>query len=262
MPSKYLKHLLIPPRDSTEVVESRRKPCYSFSPMVAMEDYPELYALLLSTRDAVLDIIDPNRKSKKHPIRSDDYIKVTHPHTAFAGPAPVTEKKEFDDFMQLEMSIKDASGHDEMDKIYETLQTHLNEKNPYLVPMGFEFLESSGTIMARYAYKTADEFNQDPSPLLTLQQQIDRKGIFPKWDPVLVRFTTVTSVLCAVNVKTLSDEQIKAIKQQLASASEALKKMDKLPIKNIHVIEYDKRTFSLKHLAEYVLINNENILKP
>ena len=117
------------------------------------------------------------------------------------------------------------------------------------MPVGLEFKEEDGTILARYRVQTNDN---DERPLLSLKKLLDsgRQSSLPAWDPHPLRDNTVAIVLCVVAVRE-DAHKVAQIKAVLTAAEGRFKALGKQPITNCSIIkEYDKRTITRgKHVT-------------
>lgn len=251
-PPKTLK----PPATPKEAIESRRNPCYGFTILADLQEHQALIKILARTRDAILKIIDPDRESKKAPIRSPLYIKQKFFHASVFGIPPLSEKKQY---TQIYTSEKGALNPVVMDAMCETLQSHLNKQKPYLRPMRCELMEKDGTILARFEYKTE---LADDAPLRSLASQLDPDQQFSQWDTSNhLRNTTVAVAICVID-KEKMPAKLEAIQLQLHLASEQLKALGDISIQQFQFISsYDKRTLSLKHISMYACIEPSSISK-
>lgn len=243
---------LAPPSKPKEAIESRRNPCYGFTVVADIQEQKNLVRLLEKTRDHVLLIIDPDRAIKQHPIHSPLYIKQKFFHAAVFGMQPLLDREQFISICNDENNL--LSEHNII-KMVDTLHEHLQNKMPYLEPVGFEIM-NDGTILARFLCKTVDD---NDSPLLTLASLLDPEKKFSKWDSSnRLRYTTVTVALCVIDKEKINDK-LSLIQQQLEQASVKLQRLNNADINQFHVINFDKRTLSMKHISLYATITKESI---
>jgi hypothetical protein len=244
---------LAPPVNSKAAIESRRNPCYGFAIIADVQEHKKLATMLAEARDEILKIIDPDRVTKQHPIRSPLYIKQKFFHAAVFGMQPVLESNQF---VEVYGNDKGLLNRHVMDRMCDILHSHLQEQKPYLVPVKFELM-NDGTILARFSYQTTTE---DDAPLLTLTSQLDPEKKFSKWDPSnKLRFTTVAVAICVIDKDKMHDE-LDAIQEQLELASLKMKELGNLNVTQFQMISsYDKRTLSLKHISMYANVTTDHI---
>ena len=237
-----------PPKTPKEAIESRRNLCYGFGVLADLEENEHLMALLSKTRDAILNIIDPERAAKARPVKSPLYIKQKFFHAAVFGMPPLLEKN---DFVRIYANEFGLLSRQAMDDMCDHLKTHLNEEEPSLTPVGFEMMKD-GTILARFSYNTK---SADNAPLMTLANQLDPNQKFAKWDSSnKLRNTTVAVAICVIDKDNLADK-LSDVQELLTAASEELIRLGNMEINRFHFIsDYDKRTLSLKNFSERAIV--------
>lgn len=240
---------LTPPSNSEEAIKSRRNPCYGFAIIANIQEHKELMSVLVDTRDEILKIIDPDRATKQHPIRSPLYIKQKFFHAAVFGMQPLLEEHQY---IEIYANKNGLLNREVMDKMCDLLQAHLNEKKPYLEPVKCELMNHDGTILARFAYKTSD---MDDTPLLTLASELDPEKNFSAWDMSnRLRYMTLTVAICVVDTDKITDK-LDAIKKQIEISTQKLQELGRIEVDQFQFINsYNKRTLSLKHISMYASI--------
>src|SRR5579872_568327 len=241
---------LTAPKNPEEAIASRRNPCYGFAILADIQEQKELISILTETRDKILEIIDPDRATKKRPIRSPLYIKQKFFHAAVFGMPPLLEEKQFIEIFANENGLLNNNA---MDKMCDVLSSHLQEEKPFLEPVKCEMMNNDGTILARFAYKT---LKQDDAPLLALARQLDPEKKFSTWDPAnQLRYMTVAVVICVIDYHKMT-HHMNTIQKQLEISSVQLKKLGNIDVNHFQFINrHDKRTLSLKHTSMYASVN-------
>ena len=233
---------LAPPKDPLSTVASRRNPCFGFAVVSYLEqNFSDDNAFLMRVRDDIIRIVDPERRPENCPRKLPHLIKTKSLHASFYGSAPFIRQSDYSDFFKS--SKAGLNDGEFLETIKERLSRYLIEQEPRLVPVGLEFKEEDGTILARYRVVTK---NNDPRPLVSLKQLLDAGalGNAPVWDPNPLRDTTVATVLCVAAVKD-EPEKVEAIKAVLSQANDAFQASGEKLIEKYSIIgEYDKRTLT------------------
>ncbi len=233
---------LAPPKDPFSTVASRRNPCYGFAVVAYLEqNFPDVNAFLMQVRNDIIRIVDPERTPENCPRRLPGLIKTKSLHASFYGSAPYIRQSDYSDFFQSKGTGLDNGAV--LHSVEDKLKHYLVEQEPQLIPVGLEFKEEDGTILARYRVETKDN---DTRPLASLKQLLDegRVGNAPVWDPNPLRDTTVAIVLCVAVVKE-DASKIERIKAVLTTANEAIKELGTQAIDRYSIIgSYDKRTLT------------------
>lgn len=225
--------MLKAPTNPTAAVISRRNPCFGAAAVVYLEKQaPELNCFLSDLRNQLIQILDPARTSENCPRRLEDLIKVKSLHAACFGNAPFLEKEAYGVFFKKTQQEKGFGGEAFLDTISRSLQTYLQEKAPFLVPMSLEYKKADGNIIARCRFVTSD--------------------------------TTVAIVLCTTATTDL--EKIERIERLIPDegketpASLAFKALGPQAITTFSIIsEFDKRTLTMnKHAQVYADVQKEH----
>ncbi|MDO8954284.1 MAG: hypothetical protein Q7V63_05485 [Gammaproteobacteria bacterium] len=250
------KSVLQAPKTPAEAIKSRRQPCYGFSVIINLSTNTELIRSLETTRDHIIAIIDPDRASKPHPVRSESYIKQKAFHAAIFGIPPLTDKEEF-----LESRKTDGRLFSEISaRINESLPAHLREDKPFLKPMQFE-LRPDGSLGARFQYETRSAgAGEGIPPLRSLKTRWDPENKLASWDTTNpLRDSTVFVVLCVIDTALIPADKLTQIYCLLESATAELLKLGQHAITQFQLIEaFDKRTLSDRHVLTSSLIDSSS----
>lgn len=234
--------LVLPMNDPIKTILSRRTPGHGSTVVSYLEQNdPKANLFLLTVRDAVIKVVDPARTPENCPRNLPELIKTKSLHATFYVASPIfTLESDYWSFF----NAKDGLNQGEfLRDIEEKLIIYLETQEPILVPVGLEFKEEDGTILARYRVKTNDG---DERPLLSLKKLLDseRQSRLPVLDPNPLRDTTVAIVLCVAAVR---DDSSKTshIKAVLDAANKDFKALGEQSITNLSIIKsYDKRTLT------------------
>ena len=241
------REILATPKEPKSTVKSRREYCYGFAVVAYIEqNFPEVNNFLMGVRDKIIQIVDPERRPDNCPRKRPELIKTKSLHASFYGCAPFVHQSDYSDF------FKSSTGLDEgrfLETVREKLAQYLDEQEPRLVPVGLEFKEEDGTILARYRVVIKDN---DPRPLVSLKQLLDAERLSHAsvWDPNPLRDATVAIVLCVAAVQE-DLEKIEAIRAVVSLANATFISLGEKFIGKYSVIKaYDKRTLTREKHAE------------
>ncbi|MDP3705235.1 MAG: hypothetical protein Q8R24_04920 [Legionellaceae bacterium] len=251
---------LVPPKNNPlGTVASRRNPCYGFAVVSYIEkNFPDLNLLLMATRDEIIKIVDPDRTPENCPRKLPGLIKTKSLHASFYGSAPYLRQDDYSTFFQSKEDGLDNGVF--LQSIKEKLTSYLSNLAPLLIPVGLEFKEDDGTILARLRVETNDH---DERPLASLKTLLDsgRANSAPVWDPNPLRDTTVAIVLCVAAVR---DEpgKIEQIKAVLNDANVSFRTLGAQSMTNCSIIkEFDKRTLTRgKHVEIFAEVDKDQNL--
>ena len=257
---------LVPPKNNPRgTVASRRDPCYGFAVVSYIEkNFPEVNTFLMATRDEIIKIVDPARTTANCPRKLPELIKTKSLHASFYGSAPYLCRDHYDIFYRSKIDGLDNGVF--LLFIKEKLTSYLSELEPLLIPVGLEFKEDDGTILARYRVETKDN-HERPLAFLKILLDSGRRTSAPVWDPNPLRDTTVAIVLCVAAVRD-DPGKIECIKTVLNDANVGFLALGAQWITNFSLVDaYNKRTLTLgKHeiFAEVVKdphqLNNISLL--
>lgn len=252
--AEILPQTLTVPKNPFGTVSSRRNPCYGFAVVSYLEqNFPEVNAFLMATRDEIIMIVDPDRTLENCPRRLPGLIKTKSLHASFYGSTPFIHQRDYADFFQSKARGLDNGAI--LKTIKEKLTSYLRTQKPRLLPVGLEFKEEDGTVLARYRVETLDK---DKRPLASLKRALDagQLSTVPVWDPNPLRDTTVVIVLCDAAVKD-EPSKVDSIKAALSVANEGFKAFGAQSIDNYTIIKkYDKRTLTRgKHIEIFAEIH-------
>lgn len=257
---KACETLVLPKNNPIGTVASRRNPCYGFAVVSYIEtNLPEVNTFLMTVRDDIIKIVDPDRTPENCPRKLPGLIKTKSLHASFYGSAPYLRQDDYSTFFQSSTDGLDNGAF--LHSIKEKLTSYLRDLQPCLIPIGLEFKEDDGTILARYRLKTNDS---DERPLVSLKRLLDsgRMNSAPVWDPNPLRDTTVAIVLCVASVK---DEpgKVEGIKTRLRDANEYFRTLSSpQSITHCSIIKsFDKRTLTRgKHVEIFAEVERPLIV--
>lgn len=133
---------LQPPKNLTEVVPSRRNPCFGFGIVIGIPQFKEHHAMLKDIQEEVINEIKPEHKAP-------DFIKVKSLHAAFFGNAPFTTPAGYAQFFTDPEKLNNGLF---LDNLEIELGHYLHEREPRLIPVSLELNRNDGSIMARFAF--------------------------------------------------------------------------------------------------------------
>ena len=93
---------LVPPKNNPiGTVASRRNPCYGFAVVSYIDtNLPEVNTFLMTVRDDIIKIVDPDRTPENCPRKLPGLIKTKSLHASFYGSAPYLRQDDYSTFFQ------------------------------------------------------------------------------------------------------------------------------------------------------------------